>query len=212
MRYSPGKNSQVICKAQKLEELIIISLHKSNYLQLFKTKYYSEQPFTIKPEKKLNRYYFGNNTFEYCDAVTLYCMLRYLKPKRVIEIGSDFSSAVMLDVNEQFLNNSIDLTFIEPYPERLNLLLTDKDKKSSHCLFEPIQNIDLNTFSKLEAGDILFDSSHVSKIGSDVNYIIFNIPPIFKQGVFIHFMIYFIPLSILKNGRNKVFFGMKLIC
>ncbi len=39
-------------------------------------------------------------------------MLRHLKPKRVIEIGSGFSSALMLDVNDYFAENKIALTFV----------------------------------------------------------------------------------------------------
>lgn len=46
----------------------------------------------------------------------------------------------------------------------------------------------------LEENDILFiDSSHVSKIGSDVNHIFFEILPRLKRGVYIHFHDIFYP-------------------
>ena len=50
-----------------------------------------------------------------------------------------------------------------------------------------IQDVALDVFAKLEAGDILFvDSTHVSKIASDVNYIFFEILPVLQKGVYIH--------------------------
>ena len=49
----------------------------------------------------------------------LYGMLRHYRPARVIEVGSGFSSAVMLDTRDRFLDSSMQLTFVEPYPERL---------------------------------------------------------------------------------------------
>jgi len=50
------------------------------------------------------------------------------------------------------------------------------------------QNVPLATFHRLEANDILFvDSSHVSKIGSDVNRIVFDVLPILKPCVLVHF-------------------------
>jgi predicted O-methyltransferase YrrM len=152
------------------------------------------------------RYQFDNKFYSYSDAIFLYSMMRYVKPKRVIEIGSGFSSALMLDTNEIFFNNTIDLTFIEPYPKRLNSLLGDK--KDITLIEKPLQEVDLSVFSKLEADDILFiDSTHVSKTGSDVNIILFEILPLLKKGVKIHFHDIFYPFEypavwVLQTGRN----------
>lgn len=50
-----------------------------------------------------------------------------------------------------------------------------------------MENIELEYFSNLEDGDVLFiDSTHVSKMGSDVNYLFFEIIPRLKKGVYIH--------------------------
>ncbi len=72
-------------------------------IQLFKqlSAYYNELPF--KPKKQPGiRYYFENGFNSYTDGIILYSMIRYYKPKRIIEIGSGFSSALMLDTNELF--------------------------------------------------------------------------------------------------------------
>jgi hypothetical protein len=146
------------------------------------------------------RYYFDNNTFEYSDAIFLHHMIRQFCPKKIIEIGSGFSSAVMLDTNEFHFGNSIELIFIEPYPERLQGLMKAGDDKIVKLIPEKLQDVPLDFFRQLAAGDILFvDSTHVSKTGSDVNMIIFDILPILPKGVIIHFHDIFYPFEYPKE-------------
>ena len=62
----------------------------------------------------------------------------------------------MLDTNDAFLDDSIDFTFIEPFPDRLNSLLTEKDKLSRTIVAAPVQEADLQVFDSLNENDILF--------------------------------------------------------
>ena len=170
------------------------------------SNYYAEMPFIDKKQNEL-RYYFENDFFCHSDGILLYSLIRHFKPKRIIEIGSGFSSAVMLDTNELFFNNEIDLTFIEPFPERLYSAIKENDKKCTSIVVSEVQQVPLATFEELNAGDILFiDSSHVVKTGSDVCFILFEILPILKKGVIIHFHDIFYPFEYLKEwvfeGRN----------
>lgn len=154
------------------------------------------------PEKKSEqfRYHFNNEYFSYADGVTLFCMLRHVRPKRVIEVGSGYSSALMLDTNDRYLERSVHFTFIEPYPDRLESLLLDTDIASTKILRHPVQLTPKSVFQELEAGDILFiDSSHVCKTGSDVNFLIFEILPILANGVHIHFHDIFYPFEYPKE-------------
>jgi hypothetical protein len=85
--------------------------------------------------------------------------------------------------------------------------MTDIDKKSTSIIQSDVQLITLDNFEKLQAGDILFiDSTHVVKTGSDVNYILFEILPLLRSGVFIHFHDVFFPFEYPKEwvyeGRN----------
>ncbi len=75
------------------------------------------------------------------------------------------------------------------------------------------QDIELSIFEKLQENDILFiDSTHVSKVGSDVNYIFFNILPVLKPGVLIHVHEFFILSNFLNIGYLKENgFGTKYI-
>ena len=54
-----------------------------------------------------DRYFFDNGMYESGDGHTTFCMLRHLKPKNIIEVGSGFSTKLMLDVNSRFFNNQI---------------------------------------------------------------------------------------------------------
>ncbi len=155
-------------------------------LQDFKS-FYNEMPFPIHPASGF-RYFFENPFYSYSDGLMLYCMMRHLRPKRVVEVGSGFSSALMLDTNDRFLDGATEFTFIEPNPERLKSLLRDADSRSTRILEQEIQTVDSAVFQELSAGDILFvDSSHVAKVGSDLNYIFFNVLPMLQSGVMIHF-------------------------
>jgi predicted O-methyltransferase YrrM len=147
---------------------------------------YKEMPFQEKPTPGY-RYYLDNPFFSFGDGVILYSFLRHFKPKRVIEIGSGFSSAAMLDVRDYCFDTPIKFTFIEPRPERLHAILTEKDKRVCEIETKLVQQVDIGLFKDLEENDILFvDSSHVGKIQSDVLHIIFNIFPRLNRGVIVH--------------------------
>jgi predicted O-methyltransferase YrrM len=171
---------------------------KQLLLQL--SSFYHEMPFQAEKSEHV-RYAFKNGYFSYSDGILLYSMIRQYQPKKIIEIGSGHSSALMLDTNELFFKNEIALTFIEPYPDvRLNWLMNAEDKKRSTIVRDFVQSVSLDVFAQLGAGDILFiDSTHVSKTGSDVNYILFDVLPVLQAGVIIHFHDVFYPFEYPKE-------------
>ena len=178
-----------------------LELHEAEQLKLLEdlVKYYEEMPF--RPQKTENlRYYFENPAYGYLDGILLYCMIRHLKPRRIIEVGSGFSSCVTLDTNELFFNGAIANIFIDPYPDQLLSLVKEEDKSRIRIIPDRLQEIDLNEFEALEANDILFiDSTHVSKINSDVNRIFSDILPSLASGVLIHFHDIFYPFEYPKE-------------
>jgi hypothetical protein len=134
------------------------------------------------------RYYMRNGTFCHADGITLYCVLRHAKPRRVIEVGSGFSSAAMLDTAQYFLRDQVAFTFIEPDTQRLEDLLRATDWERVSLLRRPVQEVPVSTFQELQAGDVLFiDGSHVAKVGSDVNYLLGEVLPALRRGVYVHF-------------------------
>ena len=189
-------------------ELKGIDFNKQGQIELIKEfqKYYSDIPWSNEASEGLI-YYFKNIYYSYTDGIFLYSMIRHFKPKRIIEIGSGFSSALMADTNKLFFNNSINLTFIEPFPTRLRSLLKKKYFNNILILEKKVQNVPHEIFENLHPGDFLFiDSSHVSKTGSDVNHILFDILPRIRKGVFIHFHDIFYPFEYprpwVNEGRN----------
>ncbi len=135
------------------------------------------------------RYHTENSMFGPFSATLLAAAIGAIRPRRYVEIGSGFSSAVVLDVNdEQRPDDPIDCTFIEPFPDRLHSILRPEDLEFCTILVEKVQTVDLAIFDQLEAGDVLFiDSSHVAKSGSDLLHELFEVLPRLKSGVYIHF-------------------------
>lgn len=165
-----------------------IDLNEAEQLALLETlaPLVADLPFTEEPAPPL-RYYYANDWFRACDASVLCALLRHLRPKRLIEIGSGFSSAATLDTNERFLDGALACTFIEPFPGRLESLLTDRDRQTTTIVRRGVQEVELDVFDQLGAGDVLLiDSSHVSKIGSDVNHLVFAVLPRLRAGVVVH--------------------------
>ena len=150
-------------------------------------RFYGEEDFPAV-KRSGRRYCLDNEYFPYGDAFAYYSLLRHLKPKRVIEVGAGWSSAVLLDTDERFLGESIDCTFIDPYPDRLQSLMTESDTARTRILRRRLQDVDMAEFERLESGDFLFiDSSHIAKTGSDVLHAVFKILPALADGVWVHF-------------------------
>lgn len=191
-----------------------VDVNEDGQLNLFNnlSLYYPQIPWGDEKKAGL-RYYFENESFCHGDAITLFSMICHFKPKRIIEVGSGYSSAAMLDTNELFLGRSIDFTFIEPYPDILHSLLREDDRKSVEIIEDIAQAVPIDRLITLEDGDFLFiDSSHVAKIGSDVIYLMSHVLPAVKRGVIIHFHDIFWPFEYpqewVTSGRawNEAYF------
>jgi len=93
----------------------------------------------------------------------------------------------MLDTRDRFLAGELELTLIEPYTDRLHSLLRPEDEAAITLIEQRVQDVPLSAYDVLEDGDVLFiDSTHVSKIGSDVNHLVFEVFPRLRPGVFVH--------------------------
>lgn len=182
-------------------QLAGIDLREAQQLELLErlVPYYAEQPWADERREGL-RYQFDNPNFSYGESIFLYSLLRLLKPARVIEIGSGHSSCVTLDTNERFLDGSAKVTFIEPYPQLLESLMLPNDRASVEIIASAVQDVPTSTYESLAAGDILFvDSTHVAKVGSDVNHIMFDVLPSLRPGVYVHFHDIYYPFEYPKE-------------
>jgi hypothetical protein len=136
----------------------------------------------------------NNPHFGPVDAEVLYCMIRHFKPKKLIEIGSGAStylSAQAILRNEEETGRRAELVAIEPYA---NGVLKAGFPGLSRLIPRKAEDVDPAEYEALEANDILFiDSSHVLKIGGDVQHQYLEILPRLNTGVLVHVHDIFFP-------------------
>jgi predicted O-methyltransferase YrrM len=138
-----------------------------------------------------SEYWTANDQYPALDAWLLEAFLRYLRPRRMIEVGSGYSSLVTARVNREFLANSMRFTCIEPYPRGF---LQAGVPGISELRVEEVQRTPLEVFESLGDGDVLFiDSSHTVKTGGDVAWVYGEILPRLQAGVVVHIHDAFIP-------------------
>jgi hypothetical protein len=129
----------------------------------------SEMDFAEEPTGDARDYYVSNGMFSPLDAWALQSMLRHFRPRRMIEVGSGFSSLVTARVNREYLDGSLDFTCIEPYPSQF---LQSGVEGISRLIASRVEELALDPFLELRNGDVLFiDSSHAVKTGGDVVFL-----------------------------------------
>ena len=154
--------------------------------------------FPDKPGENPSVYYHNNAFFVGADALVLYSLVRSLKPRRIIEVGSGFSTRIILHALDH--NEGGELTCIEPYPDAI----LDNHPGITHLIRKRVQDVDIVLFDDLGMNDILFiDSTHTVKTGSDVVFLFLEVLPRLKPGVVIHVHDIFIPRDYPKDWIMK---------
>jgi hypothetical protein len=176
-------------------ELVGIDMNDSLQLDLLRKHFpkfrdeYEQLP--IKPTAEGDGFHLNNTLFGGVDALVAYCMVRQFQPRLIIEIGSGLSSLLLAQAAAR--NGSSNLICVEPFPREF----LRKGFPGLQSLIEKkVQDINLEFFSQLESGDVLFiDSSHTVKIGGDVNYLLLEVLPRLKPGVIAHIHDIFFPFE-----------------
>lgn len=152
-------------------------------------KWAPEMLDTPKIQRSLSEYCWENPAFGAGDALVYYSIIREFKPKVVAEVGGGYSTMVATKAALQ--NGTTRVWCIDPYPPEL---LRRDIPELERLIVQPVQEVPLSEFEGLSANDILFiDSTHIGKIGSDVNHIVLNILPRLRSGVLVHFHDIFLP-------------------
>lgn len=168
-----------------LNEAAQLALLKS-FVERFKSEY-DQLPRT--PTDDPTRFHFQNTSFYSVDAEALYCFIRGFQPRRMIEIGSGMSTLLAAEALRRN-GNGCDYSVIDPYPDKR----IKGVREISRVIPQPVQDVPVSEFQALGENDILFiDSSHVLRIGSDVQYEFLEILPRLKPGVIIHVHDIFLP-------------------
>ena len=162
-----------------------INFREKEQIELLKqfSKYADELiDIPLKSTSDKKQYYYENDFYGQMDAIIYYSMIREFIPKKIIEVGSGFSTMIASQAATK--NGNTFITSIEPFP---NKILKSGLPNMKELIEDKVQNVSIDQFKKLQKNDILFiDSSHISTIGSDVNYLFLEVLPQLNSGVLIH--------------------------
>ena len=171
-------------------ELVGIDMNESMQLDLLRNHFskFRREYETVSAEPPPGQLW----PFRGTDVLVAYCMVRHFQPRRIIEVGSGFSSLVLGQAAAK--NKTSSLICIDPFPGEL---LRNGSIPALQSLIETkVQDLDVEFFSQLDPGDILFiDSSHAVKIGGDVNYLFLEVLPRLNPGVIVHVHDIFLPFE-----------------
>jgi len=198
--YSPIPDTAVLKANDRLweDDLVMpgVDLNVEGQLDLLREvvpNFRDEYDFPVDRTDTPHEYFAKNGGFGFTSAAMLHCMIRHFRPRRVVEVGSGYSTFVSA---RACLMNQADgcptkLVSIEPYP---NPVLRKGFPGLSELIPRKVEDVSLECFSQLSDGDILFiDSSHVIRIGGDVNFLYLEVLPRLSTGVVVHVHDIFFP-------------------
>ena len=179
----------------RLSELHGIDMNDAVQLDLLRNQFprfrHEYEQIPVEPTGEPGRFHCNNDLFGGADALVAYCMIRHFQPRLIIEVGSGFSSLIAAEAIAKNKNSA--LICIEPFPQDF---LRQGFPGLRSLIEKKVEEIDLEFFSQLSCGDILFiDSSHTVKIRGDVNYLFLELLPRLKPGVIVHVHDIFFPFD-----------------
>jgi predicted O-methyltransferase YrrM len=150
----------------------------------------AELDFPLEGPQPPGRFFLHNKNYQSVDAELLYAVVRERKPKRVLELGSGYTTLLigMAARRNAEVGVATEHVAYDPFPRPQVI----GEAPPAPSRLEPVSAVD--EFRKLEAGDVLFvDTTHTVKLGSDVNFIVLEVLPALAPGVVVHFHDIFLP-------------------
>jgi hypothetical protein len=143
-------------------------------------------------------FYYHNDSFESGDAEYLYSVLRTVKPRRLIEIGSGHSTLI---AHQALRKNAAEVpgyacqhVCVEPYEQAW------LEKLGVEVIRKRVEECGIEQFRSLEKGDVLFiDSSHIIRPQGDVVFEYLELLPSLRSGVYVHIHDVFTPRDYLRE-------------
>lgn len=141
-------------------------------------------------------FFLENGNYEAVDAELLYAMVRRVKPRRIIELGSGYTSLLIGAACRRNAGEGATAEHLAYDPHPRPAIVGDGPPGPTKLVPQSASDVPVETFAELEAGDILFvDTTHTVKLGSDVNFVVLDVLPVLKPGVIVHFHDIFLPLE-----------------
>jgi predicted O-methyltransferase YrrM len=191
----------------RMRNLPGIDWNLQEQLSLLSKFHYQEEllAFPYKKPSGGHSYFYDNPSLGPGDAEYLYSIIRHFKPRRIIEVGSGYSTLMMIAAIEK--NRSENPAYectticIEPYE------MPWLEKTGVQVVRKLVEQMDLSFFQTLGENDILFiDSSHVIRPQGDVLYEFLEILPSIAPGVIVHVHDIFTPGDYRKELIDEVTF------
>jgi Methyltransferase domain len=163
-----------------------IDWNVAEQLELLSAFHFNDELLRIPEEQQGKRgFYYNNAAFGTGDAEFLYNLIRFKKPKRILEVGSGFSTLIAIEAiaanrlgDPQYRCEHV---CIEPYE------MPWLEEAPVRVLRERVEKVDPKNFADLESNDVLFiDSSHVIRPQGDVLFEYLEVLPSLKPGVMVH--------------------------
>lgn len=130
-----------------------------------------------------------NGSYGPVDADVLYAIVRAAEPKRIVELGSGYTSHVIAEANRRNQREA-DYRAYDPYPGVAQPGLPGLTELAR----TPAQGLPAEVFTALGENDLLIvDTTHTVKTGGDVNHVVLDILPLLGPGVLVHFHDIFLP-------------------
>lgn len=169
-------------------------LDTSAQLSFLETKLrpYVEEFGELTEEGRLDGLPLLNGLYEPGDADVLYAMIRHLKPRRLLELGAGYSTAISAAACRANAREGHPVEFVSVDPDPR--LPVERLPGLTRLERAPAASLPLERFLELEDRDILFvDTTHTVKHGSEVNFLILDVLPRLSAGVVVHFHDVFLP-------------------
>lgn len=145
-----------------------------------------------RPTGRRDEYTLANDSYGRVGADVLYAIVRALRPRRIVELGSGQSTLIMAAAVQRNRAEGADteLRAFDPFPGVVHAGLPGLSALEA----TRAQDVSLATFTALQDGDVLFvDTTHTVKLGSDVNWIVLDVLPTLAPGVIVHVHDIFLP-------------------
>lgn len=181
-----------------------IDWNVSGQLEMLKKLQFAQELTDVPKDKTGNlTFHLNNRAFGPGDAEYWYQLIRTIKPRRIIEIGS--GNSTLLAIKAIRRNHEDDSGYkcmhvcIEPYQ------VPWLEESGVSVVRRKVEEVDLSFFSELQENDILFiDSSHMIRPQGDVLFEYLEILPTLGQGVIVHIHDIFSPKDYPKHWLQDV--------
>ncbi len=192
--YEPLFNPKHLSQAlEEKRSLPGVDFNQDGQMSLLRQFKYNDELLAMPMDKEgENEFYFNNGWFGPGDAEYYYNLIRHLKPCKIIEIGSGYSTlmaqkAIEKNKREQ-ANYYCQHVCIEPFE---NPWLEELEVE---VFREKVEDVDIVLFESLAENDVLaIDSSHMIRPQGDVLFEFLRILPVLQVGAYVHIHDIFTP-------------------